>query len=352
LTLTEINKIIRSNKIQPLAEVKYESLTTGMEIKMTITLKDLVKAASLVPAMGMMKLGLRFGYGKQLAGVFLKQVGLPEVQAKAFGNYQPEAHDVFVATFVKSGTNWMLQIAQQTAYLGTAEFKHIHDVVPWPDAPMINLIPINDPGPRLKSPTGMRVIKTHNIAECVPYNEKAKYITVIRDPKEAFVSSYYFLGGILGILDHVSVYDWFDLFLKDQPDLARLWAVHTAGFWDWRKRPNVLLMTFNEMKKNPRAAIERVSDLMGVSLSKAQFEEIVRRSSFKYMKAHEPQFAPYQMIFKKPARGVAMVRSGKTGRSGELITMEQQIVIDNFCRTSLKEIGSDFPYDEAFEIAG
>ena len=184
----------------------------------------------------------------------------------------------------------------------------------------------------------------------MPYNEKAKYITVIRDPKEAFVSSYYFLGGILGILEHVTVAEWFDLFLKDQPDLARLWAVHTAGFWDWRERPNVLVMTFNEMKKDSRRAIERVSDLMGVSLTKTQFAEIVKRSNFEYMKQHETQFAPYQMIFKKPARRVAMIRSGKIGKSGELITMEQQAAIDNFCRISLLNIGSDFPYDEAFEI--
>jgi len=318
---------------------------------MRITLKDLFKVATLLPAMGLMKLGTRFGYGKQMAGVFIKQIGIPEVQAKFFGNYQPAEHDVFVATFVKSGTNWMLQIAQQTAYLGAAEFEHIHDVVPWPDAPMINLIPISDSGPRRKSPTGLRVIKTHNIAECVPYNEKAKYITVIRDPKEAFVSSYYFLGGILGILDHVTVLEWFDLFMTDQPDLGRLWAVHTAGYWDWRERPNVLVMTFNEMKKNPHRAIERVADLMRVSLDKTQFEEIVKRSSFEYMKQHEPQFAPYQMIFKKPARGVAMIRSGQSGKSAELITKDQQVAIDDFCRTSLLEIGSDFPYDEAFEIA-
>jgi hypothetical protein len=320
-------------------------------MKLKTPLKDILKAASLLPVMGLMKLGIQFGYAKQMSGLFLNQVGKPKVQAMAFGDYQPEAHDVFVATFVKSGTNWMLQIAQQIACHGAAEFEHIHDIVAWPDAPMVNIIPLSDSGPRMKSPTGLRIIKTHNIAGCVPYNEKAKYITVIRDPKEAFVSSYYFIGGILGVLEHITVSEWLDLFINDRPDLGRLWAIHTAGFWDWRERPNVLVMTFNEMKKDPKQAIEQVADLMGVSLTRTQFEMISKRSSFKYMKQHEPQFAPYQMIFKKPAKNVAMIRSGQNGKSDELITGDQQVAIDNFCRTSLLEIGSDFPYDEAFEIA-
>lgn len=46
---------------------------------MRISKKDIVKAASLLPALVLLKLGIRFGYGKQLSGVFLKRVGTPEV---------------------------------------------------------------------------------------------------------------------------------------------------------------------------------------------------------------------------------------------------------------------------------
>src|ERR1022692_3380250 len=50
-----------------------------------------------------------------------------------FGSYIPTEHDVIVATYAKSGTNWMMQIAHQLAFHGQGEFDHIHCVVPWPD---------------------------------------------------------------------------------------------------------------------------------------------------------------------------------------------------------------------------
>ncbi len=57
------------------------------------------------------------------------------VKKNPFGSYVPTRHDVFVATYAKSGTNWMMQIAHQLAFHGEGEFDHIHCVVPWPDSP-------------------------------------------------------------------------------------------------------------------------------------------------------------------------------------------------------------------------
>ena len=57
-----------------------------------------------------------------------------------FQNYTPGAQDVFVATYAKSGTNWMMQIVTQLAWRGRAEFEHIHEFVPWPDSEMFGPI--------------------------------------------------------------------------------------------------------------------------------------------------------------------------------------------------------------------
>jgi hypothetical protein len=293
----------------------------------------------------------RIGLGKRVVRRAMRRMRSQTSKKKAFDGYQPTEHDVFVATFAKSGTNWMMQIAQQIAHRGEAEFPHIHAVVPWPDAPSLGPIPLKDTGPRDTSPTCLRIIKTHLETEFVPYDEKSTYLTILRDPKEVLVSSYYFMGGILGVLSHVSIDDWYEVAMAPG-GLMESWAIHAASFWDWRNRPNVLVLNFSEIKREPRESIVRVAAIMGVELTEAQLAKVIERSSVEYMKAHESQFAPPQPPFGDKSKPTLMIRRGASGQSEELLSPTQQAEIDRLCLEGLRRIGSDFPYAREFELAG
>ncbi len=300
---------------------------------------------------GALQIAKRLGLSKAMTGLLMRRVLSPEINARAFEGYPPSSHDVFVATFAKSGTNWMMQIAQQIAHYGAAEFPHIHAVVPWPDAPGSTPIgDLFDETPIENSPTGLRIIKTHLAAEYIPYSEKAKYLAVIRDPKEVLVSSYYFLGGMFGVLNHLTIDDWFDLTTRPGGLMER-WAIHTASVWDWREHPNVLVMNYREIIKEPVASIELVAGVMGVTLSPEQLASVVERSSFSYMQAHEAQFAPPLTPFNKGHDLPKMVRRGKSDGSDEALSSKQQIQIDELCQANLESLGSTFPYSEAFKLA-
>jgi hypothetical protein len=308
------------------------------------------KFSRMLPIMGVLTVLKKLGYSKQFLKFFMKRRLLStESMEKAFVGYQPDEHDVLVTTFGKSGNHWTMQIAQQIAYRGEAEFDHIYDIAPWPESPFPGVIPLSDTSHKQKSPTGWRVIRTSIEAKYVPYSEKAVYITVLRDPKEVFVSSYHFLPGVFGLSGQLSMEEWLELYLAPG-FISTGWAAHTASFWEWRDRPNFLLLQFTKMKQELPGTVRRIADLMDVALTEAEMSRVIERSSFQYMKQHESQFGTPVLPFMKPQDKSVMIRSGKSGSSNELLSREQQAAIDRFCQELLQQRGSDFPYREMFTV--
>lgn len=271
-----------------------------------------------------------------------------QFKKNAYADYHYKAQDVIVTTYPKSGTTWMKQIAVQIGYLGDGEYNHIDDVVPWPD----KLVPIE--GPELNdisvlsdSPTGIHVIKSHLEADYIPYDTGVKCICVIRDPKDTLVSVVHFENGFNKLLfDHtVPVEEWVAAFQTDR-FIYQPWALLTDSWWRLKDRDNVLIMFYEDMKKDPQATVKQVADFLQVELTKEQFKKVLEKSSFSYMKANDDKFAPPAW----DAGHVPMVRSGKSGNAKELLSTESQLQIDEFCMREFEKLGSTFPYRELYAL--
>lgn len=298
----------------------------------------------------MMALAGKLGLSRQTLRAMTSQMQSIKIKQRAFKGYRPTRHDVFVCTYAKSGTYWTLQIAHQVAHRGKGEFGHIHDVVPWPEAPMPNMIKLADETPARTSPTGLRVIKTHLESEYVPYSPEAKYIIVVRDPKDIFVSSYFFSQGMIpGSM--VPVAEWLNLFLFGEFQYGS-WVKHLAGYWPWHTRDNVLLLTFEEMKADHVGVVRRIAAFMGVTLTDGEFALVVEKSQFQYMKRIDEKFTPQRpWPFNKRLEGFAVMRKGARGGSSELLSPEQQAQINQRMKAELQRYGCDFPYKQMFESA-
>jgi hypothetical protein len=267
-----------------------------------------------------------------------------------FGDYQPGPHDVLVCSYFKSGTNWTMHIAVQIAHLGQASFDHIHDLVAWPEIERRRMglaVALADEGPWRNAPTGLRVIKTHLPMDRVPYSAAARYICVVRDPKDVFVSSYHFARDMVFGPLMPSPARWLQTFLS--PDcISGSWAAHLASGWRLRRRDNVLFLTYEEMKRDLPAAVHRIAALMNVTLSPAQFDDVVRQSGFAHMKQIGMKFDLGR--FRRPAKlaGGAMIRRGESGAAGELLSADEQRRIDRYWRAELARLDCDFPYEQVF----
>ena len=293
-----------------------------------------------------LKLINRLGYGPWLMRLAAQHMSSPKRKRKVFRDYVPTKHDVLVCTAAKSGTNWALQIVTEIAHRGRAEFEHIHDVAPWPDAPMPGIAELSDPTHQ-GAPTLLRAVKTHLEADFVPYNPNARYVVVIRDPKDALVSAYFFAHSLIPGVLRIDLEDWVTLFPQAHTIFGS-WSAHTASYWPWRNRDNVLVLFFSDMKDDLKHAVGQVADLMQVGLSDDELELVVEKSSFEYMKQLNDRFAPKVPDFVRPKTRPVMMRSGKKNSSREYLNLEQQAYVDRRVKAQLQDAGSDFPYDELF----
>lgn len=296
-------------------------------------------------------LGGQLGLGAPIVRLFMKQFEAvrPKVESSCFAGYRPGAHDVFACCFTKSGTNWALQIAHQIAHRGDGDFEHVHDVIPWPDTafPLIKA-KLSDPvDPRC--PTGLRVIKTHNNFPDVPYHPDAKYIVVLRDPKEVLVSLYHFHHSLLRCLVEFTapVEELLEMTLRAENGPYGSWSKHTASWWARRDRDNVLVLNFADMKRDLAGAVRQCARLMGVTLTEAEERAVITKSEFAYMKAHASRFMPPVPRLRAGVEPV-LVRRGQSGDSGELLSPAQMAEIDRFFSAELLRRGCDLPYDEWF----
>jgi hypothetical protein len=296
----------------------------------------------------------KLGFAGKLLGALSRPMRRNLEKNNPFRGYVPGPQDVFVMTLPKSGTNWMMQIAHQLIWHGKAEYEHIHSVIPWPDTKAMGFmrdyaIPLEQADHWKASPERKRVIKTHFNWEMLPYSEEARYIGIIRDPKDVFVSSYFFIrDGVYGPA-MPSVDTWYRMFLSGDGMMGMSWPENAAGYWAQRHRPNVLILSFKALKRDLEGTVRRVADFLDIRVGEEVIQDVCRQSSFEYMKRIDHKFYMGKLIpWREPG---AMIRKGTQGGSSELLTPERQREVDAHCQAELKRLGCDLPYEEFCDLA-
>lgn len=268
----------------------------------------------------------------------------------AFSRYDPRQGDVIVSAYFKAGTNWIMHVCHQICWLGAAEFDHIQDVIPWPDAAEPRFwVNAHDNSVR-DTPTGLRVIKSHLPSTLMPIKTPAKYIAVTRDPKDCAASAYHFFQALVFGDTMPSPADWLAHFRSDAPNFGR-WDDFTASWYQDRARENVLFLCFEDVKQDTRAAIRQIAAFLGVPLTSQQFDTVAKRTSLQAMKAINHKFYPArQSRFTDPSGKI--IRKGSVGDGSGLFARQDLAAFDAHWAAALADMKSDFPYLERYGAMG
>jgi len=207
--------------------------------------------------------------------------------------------DVIQATMAKSGTMWLAHVTQLLKNNGSDNYDKILDV--WGQVEMMEY-PGENIHLRIKRNENKRVSGQAMswFSHMFPTNEnyglnatlhpKVKYIISARNGKEIIKSFVPFLnshtdefrkrwGGFPPPMDKVACLKMFAL---DNPDFI---FEHIQAWWKLRYEPNVLLVHFADLTRDPRNQILRIAKFLEIDLTSKQLKNVVAKSSFEYMKA-------------------------------------------------------------------
>jgi hypothetical protein len=171
---------------------------------------------------------------------------------------------------------------------------------------------------------------------------------MVRDPKDVIVSGYHFARALLLGPLMPTVRHWVELNLAgDLPQGS--WVEHVASYWRIRTEANVLFLTYEQLSADPSAVIQQIARFMNVELNKEQFEAVMRASAFEEMRRLRDKFDPGRIV--PWGKSDSMLRKGKAGGSGELLSPQLRHRIDDHFRAELRRLKCDFPYESTFATA-
>jgi hypothetical protein len=233
--------------------------------------------------------------------------GFPVEGFESGQRYLAAAGDIFVATYPKCGTTWM----QYIVYL------LLHGAEPLPRGERLDtLFPhLEEVGAEaVQALPEPRLIKTHLPFARTPWHAGARYICVARNPFDCAVSFYHHTRGFVRHYDFAdgTFEEFFECFIRGEVDFGDYFD-HLASWLPHAHDPNVLVLTYERMLADPRAAVVAVGDFLSgaaarVAADRALVARIVAASSFDSMSRDQRRWSS-----ERPANMPEFVRKGVVG---------------------------------------
>ena len=226
--------------------------------------------------------------------------------------FQPRPTDLFITPYGKSGTTWLQQIVHGLRTRGDLDFDDISRVVPWLETAYDLGLDLN-----AEQKANPRAFKSHLSWHEIP--KGARYLVSLRNPKDALVSGYRFMEGWWFEPGAIAIDEWArEGFMN--PEEGKGYWVHLISWWEQRERAGVLLLSYEQMKRDLAGTIRRVADFIGVALDDELLAIVSHHSSFAFMLAHKDKFddklmreRSEKMAGLPPGSDSAKVRKGEVG---------------------------------------
>ncbi|XP_077531185.1 sulfotransferase ssu-1-like [Haemaphysalis longicornis] len=224
----------------------------------------------------------RFPAYQVIDGLKFAKMYVPENVRKA-RSYVPRDEDLVMVSYVKCGNNWLEQILQLILHRGesAANYMEFHKWTLYPELTGMHYLNKAQPP---------RFLKTHFPYEHQLKNPKAKFIYLTRNPLDTCVSFYYYVRGApMYDFEDGSFDDFVQAFVMGEVERGD-YCDHLLSWYSHRTKPNVFLVTYEQLKEDFRNTVLSIAGFMGAEYRSMLEEDdtvyrnLVEKSSVSFMK--------------------------------------------------------------------
>ncbi|XP_077994765.1 sulfotransferase 1A1-like [Glandiceps talaboti] len=261
----------------------------------------------------------------------------------ALKDFEVRDDDVFVITWAKAGTTFILEIVDAILHRGdvdTVKHKKMED--------KINLIELG-PAPGIEVGTYKKVstwpsprqIQTHLFPDMMPpqvFTKKPKMIWVSRNPRDCAVSLLNWHGTVK-FLDPCEWDHFVDRFMDDGQVVYGNWYEHTAEWEKYKCQDNFLHLKFEDIKKDRAGTTDLVAKFLGVKLTPEQRQKVIDHTDFKNMKEMMKTIEQRDVFLREERH---WQRKGVVGDWKAWFTVAQNEAFEEYEQKNCKKFGVDF----------
>ncbi|XP_019632269.1 PREDICTED: sulfotransferase 6B1-like [Branchiostoma belcheri] len=267
----------------------------------------------------------------------------------AIPDYPVRDDDIFIVTYPKTGTNWMMEIVSKVMKAaGKMATPEEHSM--W----CFELqMPGLDEKPRhelIKDAPSPRIIHTHLQRQLAPKmvanpTGKIKVIVVMRNPKDTAVSFYHYekkmfkeysRPGDVVPKRYESWEAYADNFLKGKVIFGDFYD-HVLGWWQMKDDRHFLFLKYEDMKKDLRSVVSEVASFLETSLDDAAVTNIADSCTFNTLKA---AWSNSGSVMKEN-----ICRKGVIGDWKSMFTPEKNEAYDDKHKLRLAGTGLEFDFE-------
>ncbi|CAN7938709.1 unnamed protein product [Ixodes hexagonus] len=243
---------------------------------------------SLVRALGFLEFLMSCDIYRDVDGFYVCRF-FHENNVRSAMAYRPRPGDVFVTSYPKCGTTWVQHIVH-AIFTGSSLKKDMKEFMA--KSPFLELQGATS-AEKMERPGS---IKTHLPFHLIPRSTEAKYIYVTRNLYDCCVSFYHHTKGFPVYEFEDGTFDrFFEMFIDGKADTGNYFD-HQLPWYEHRNDTNVLMVTYENLKREPGPSTLSIADFLGGVYGKAlrqnpdKLKTLLEVTSVDYMKGWNSAF--------------------------------------------------------------